>query len=212
MEARKKRATEILKILKKLFPKTKVALTNWKNPWELLVATILSAQTTDKKVNEVTTRLFKKYKKLDDYVKATQSEFENDVKEIGLYRNKTKNILASAKLVKNKFGGKVPNIMQEILELPGVARKTGNIVLHNAYGIVEGIAVDTHVMRLSQRLGLTTHKEPVKIERDLMELLPKKEWPELNYRLVDYGRAYCAAKPHAHENCPLKKFDTKDTW
>ncbi|MBI2013612.1 MAG: endonuclease III [Candidatus Colwellbacteria bacterium] len=206
IEKRKKRAKEILRILKKLFPRTKVALINWKNPWELLVATILSAQTTDKKVNEVTTRLFKKYKKLDDYVNATQEEFEQDVKEIGLYRNKTKNILASAKLVKEKFGGKVPNTMEEILELPGVARKTGNIVLHNAYGIVEGIAVDTHVMRLSQRLGLSAHKNPVKIERDLMELLPKKEWPELNYRLVDYGRTYCAAKPHAHDKCPLNKF------
>lgn len=208
-EESKRRVREILKILKKLFPETKVALTNWKNPWEMLVATILSAQSTDKKVNEVTNRLFKKYKKLDDYVNATQKEFERDVNEIGLYRNKTRNILAAAKMVKQDFGGKVPKNMEDLIKLPGVARKTANIVLHSAYGITEGIAVDTHVIRLSQRLGLTYHKDPIKIERDLMELLPKKNWAEFNYRLVDYGRAYCKAKPHDHDNCPLKKFDAK---
>lgn len=207
LEEQKKRARDILKILKRLFPTTRVALTNWKNPWELLVCVILSAQATDKKVNEVTIALFKKYRTLDDYLRATQKEFEEGVKQIGLYRAKTKNILAAARMVKEKFNGKVPNNMAEIIELPGVARKTGNIVLHNAYGVIEGIAVDTHVIRLSQRLGLTNQKDPVKIERDLMELLPKKEWAEFNYRLVDYGRAYCKAKPHDHENCPLKKFD-----
>jgi len=204
---RRKRAREILRILKKLFPKTKVALENWKNPWELLVATILSAQSTDKKVNEITAKLFKKYKTLDHYVNASQKEFEKDVAQIGLYRNKTKNILAAAKMIKQDFGGKVPKTIEEMVKLPGVGRKTANIVLHSAYNIVEGIAVDTHVLRLSRRLGLTKHKDPVKIERDLMELLPKKEWAEFNYRLVDYGRAYCTAKPHAHDKCPLKNYD-----
>ena len=196
----------ILKILKRLFPATRVAL-NWGNEWELMVAVQLSAQCTDKKVNEVTAKLFKKYKTLDDYVKANSREFEKDIHQTGFYRNKTKNILAAAKMIKEKFGGRIPHTMAEMITIPGVARKTANIVLHNAHGIVEGIAVDTHVTRLSQRLGLTKHKDPVKIERDLMEILPKKEWAEFNYRLVDYGRAYCKAKKHEHAQCPLKKFD-----
>lgn len=203
----KKKSREIVRKLKKIFPDTKVALTNWKNPWELLVCVVLSAQCTDKKVNEVTEKLFKKYKNLDDYVNADPKEFEQDIKQIGLFRSKTKNILAAAKMVKNDFNGKVPDSMKDLIKLPGVARKTANIVLHNAYCIVEGIAVDTHVMRLSRRLGLTKHTNPVKIERDLMELIPKKDWAEFNYRLVDYGRAYCKAKPHDHENCPLKEYD-----
>lgn len=208
LKARKARALTILKVLKKLFPATKVALTNWRNPWELLVAVILSAQCTDKKVNEVTEKLFKKYPDFKAYLKARQIDFEQDVKQCGFYRAKTRNILAAAKMIDDQFKGKVPKTMAEMILIPGVARKTANIVLHNAYGIIEGIAVDTHVIRLSQRLGLTKHKDPVKIERDLMELLPKKEWAEFNYRLVDYGRAYCKAKRHDHENCPLKKFDT----
>lgn len=207
LKARKARALTILKVLKKLFPATKVALTNWRNPWELLVAVILSAQCTDKKVNEVTEKLFKKYPDFKAYLKARQIDFEQDVKQCGFYRAKTRNILAAAKMIDDQFKGKVPKTMAEMILIPGVARKTANIVLHNAYGIIEGIAVDTHVIRLSQRLGLTKHKDPVKIERDLMELLPKKEWAEFNYRLVDYGRAYCKAKRHDHENCPLKKFD-----
>lgn len=205
--ALKKRAEAILKILKRLFPTTRVALTNWTNPWELLVAVILSAQCTDKKVNEVTEKLFKKYPNFKSYVKARQIEFEKDVHQCGFYRAKTKNILAAAKMINEQFKGKVPKTMEEMILLPGVARKTANIVLHNAYGVIEGIAVDTHVIRLSQRLGLTKHKDPVKIERDLMELLPKKDWAEFNYRLVDYGRKYCPARPHDHEKCPLKRFD-----
>lgn len=207
-----KRAAAILKILKKLFPTTKVAL-NFGNEWELLVAVVLSAQCTDKKVNEVTAKLFKKYPHLKDYIKAgasirTVSEFEKDIHSTGFYRNKTKNILAAAKMINERFGGRVPKTMEEMIMIPGVARKTANIVLHSGHGIIAGIPVDTHVMRLSQRLGLTKHKDPVKIERDLMELLPKKEWPEFNYRLVDYGRAYCKAKRHDHDKCPLKKFDS----
>ncbi len=171
-----------------------------------MVAVILSAQCTDKKVNEVTEKLFKKYKKLDDYVNADIKEFEQDIRPTGFYRNKAKNILASAKIVKEKFKGKVPKTMQEILTLPGVARKTANVVLGNAYGVVEGIAVDTHVKRLSKLLGLTNETNPDKIERDLMQILPKNEWFGFTYRLIDYGRKYCPARQHNHSKCPLKKF------
>jgi len=202
LELQKKKARIIVNRLKKLFPKTGMVL-RYKNNWELLVAVILSAQCTDKKVNEVTEKLFKKYKTLDDYVNARPREFEQDVYPTGFYRSKAKNILASAKLVKRKFGGTIPRAMEEILTLPGVARKTANVVLGNAYGIVEGIAVDTHVRRLTRLWGLTRQNDPVKIEKDLMELLPKKEWFEFTYRVIDYGRKYCSAKPHNHAICPL---------
>lgn len=201
----KKRATAIQKILKKLFPNPKCAL-HFSNSWELVVAVQLSAQCTDKKVNEVTPTLFKKYPKLELYIKAKPREFEKDIYQTGFYRNKAKNILAAAKLLKEKFGGKFPRTMKEAITIPGVGRKSANVILGNAYGVVEGIAVDTHVMRLSQALGLTTHKDPIKIERDLMEIIPKKEWFPFTYRLIDYGRKYCPARKHDHKNCPLKKF------
>lgn len=189
---REKRAFFINSQLKKFFPRAKIVL-NYSNNWELLVAVILSAQCTDKKVNEVTAKLFKKYKTLDEYVTVNQSEFEQDIYSTGFYRNKAKNILASAKIVKHKFHDKVPNTMEDLLTLPGVARKTANIILGNAYGIVEGIAVDTHVRRLSQKFDLTSEKDPVKIEKDLMALLPKSEWFEFTYRLIEYGRKYSPA-------------------
>lgn len=201
----KKRALEIIAELKKLFPEAKIAL-KYSNNWELLVATILSAQCTDKKVNEVTEKLFKKYKTLDDYVEADLKEFEQDIKSTGFYHGKAKNILASAKIVKEKFGGNIPKTMEEILTLPGVARKTANVVLGNAYGIIEGIAVDTHVRRLSRLLGLTKENDPNKIEQDLMRIIPKQEWFGITYWLIDYGRKYCPARKHDHSNCPLKKF------
>lgn len=200
---KKKKAAKIVATLKKLFPKANIAL-EYSNNWELLVAVILSAQCTDKKVNEVTEKLFKKYPYLDDYIKANPKEFERDIKSTGFYRNKTKNILKSAKIVKEKFSGKIPDTMKEILTLPGVDRKTANVVLGNAYGVVEGIAVDTHVKRLSRILGLTNNSDTVKIERDLMEILPKKEWLGFTYRLIAYGRKYCPARPHNHTICPLK--------
>lgn len=199
---RKKKVVKIIKKLKELFPDAKIAL-NYSNNWELLVAVELSAQCTDKKVNEVTAALFKKYKKLDDYVNADPHEFEKDIHATGFYHNKTKNILAAAKMIKEQFDGKIPNTMKEILMVPGVARKTANVVLGVAYGVVEGIAVDTHVIRLSNLLGLTDHKDPVKIERDLMEILPKEEWLGFTYRLIDYGRKYCPARAHSHAECPL---------
>jgi len=196
-EERKKKAVRIVRELKKLFPNPKIALKYGSN-WELLVAVVLSAQCTDKMVNKVTTKLFKKYKKLDDYVRATQKEFEQDIRSTGFYRNKAKNILATAKIVKKKYKGRVPNTMEGLLLLPGVARKTANIILGNAFGIVEGIAVDTHVIRLSRRLGLTDEKNPEKIERDLMEILPKKEWFTFTYRIIEYGRNHCPAR-----TCPV---------
>ncbi len=204
------KAAKIVRALKKLFPEAKISL-NFSNNWELMAAVQLSAQCTDKKVNEVTAELFKKYRTLDDYVKASASrrsvkEFEQDIKPTGFYHNKAKNILAAAKMVKEKFGGKIPRTMDEILTLPGVARKTANVVLGNAHGVVQGIAVDTHVRRLAQKFGLTDNKDPEKIERDLMSILPKKEWFSFTYRLIEYGRKYCPAKLHDHANCPLRLY------
>lgn len=200
----RRRGAKILRALKKLFPRSKIVL-RYSNNWELLVAVELSAQCTDRKVNEVTERLFKKYRKLDDYVTASRKEFEQDIRQTGFYRNKAKNILAAAKVVKEKFGGKLPRTIGEMLTIPGVGRKTANVVLGNAYGIVEGIAVDTHVKRLARVLGLTKHSDPNKIEQDLMRIFPKKEWFGLTYRLIDYGRKYCPARLHKHELCPLSK-------
>ena len=200
-----KRAEEIVARLKKLFPHARIAL-NYHNNWELLVAVILSAQCTDKKVNEVTEKLFKKYRTLDDYVRATPRTFERDIYSTGFYHAKTKHILATAKILKTRFNSKVPRTMDEILTLPGVARKTANIVLGTAYGVVEGIAVDTHVCRLSGLLGLTTSKNPIIIERDLMKIIPRKDWGKMSYLLIEYGRKYCKALPHKHINCPLRDF------
>ncbi|MDA2936164.1 endonuclease III [Patescibacteria group bacterium AH-259-L05] len=204
LEKRKKRAQKIIRELKKLFPQTKIAL-KYSSNWELLVAVILSAQCTDKKVNEVVQKLFKKYKILDDYVHADLHEFEQDIRSTGFYRNKAKNILASAQIIKQTYHGRIPKTMEEALKLPGVARKTANVVLGNAYGIVEGIAVDTHVKRLSKLYGLTNETNPDKIEKDLMQIIPKKEWFAFTYRMIDYGRKYCPARPHDHAHCPLVK-------
>ena len=205
LKAREIRARKIVAALKKLLPKSKIAL-DFGDPWQLLVAVVLSAQCTDKKVNQVTPALFKKYPKLNDYLKVNPREFEQDIKPTGFYRNKTKNILAAAKVVKEKFGGKIPKTMEEMLTIPGIGRKSANVILANAYGIVVGIAVDTHVIRLSQKLGLSKHKDPVKIERDLLEVIPKKDWFDFNYRLIDYGRQYCTARAHDHAKCPLTKY------
>lgn len=199
---RKKKAGKILRKLKDLFPEAKIAL-NYKNNWELLVAVELSAQCTDKKVNQVTPALFKKYKKLENYVKADPREFEKYIHACGFYRAKTKNILNAAKVVKEKYKGKLPETMAEMVKVPGVGRKSANVILGNAYGVVEGIAVDTHVKRLSKKFGLTGHTDPVKIERDLMQIIPKKEWFSFTYRLIDFGRKYCPARPHDHKKHPL---------
>jgi endonuclease-3 len=199
---RRKRAHEALKKLRKLFPKAGMML-NYKNDWELLVAVELSAQCTDKKVNEVTPALFRRYRTLDDYVRAKPKEFERMIFSTGFYRNKTKNILAAARVVKERFRGRIPRTMEEMIMIPGVARKTANVVLGNAYGVVEGIAVDTHVGRLAQVLGLSDETTPEKIERDLMAVFPKKDWFNATYLLIEYGRKYCPAKRHDMSLCPL---------
>lgn len=200
----KKRWQKIFRMLKKLFPNAHIALT-FSNNWELLVAVELSAQCTDKKVNEVTKRLFKKYRSLGDYVRANPREFEKDIRECGFYRNKTKNILAAARVVRDRYRGRLPRTMAEITTVPGVGRKSANVILGNAYGVVEGIAVDTHVKRLAHVLGLSNEKTPEKIEQDLMRIIPKKEWFRATYKIIEYGRKYCVARPHKHESCPLSR-------
>lgn len=175
--------------LKKLFPEAHCIL-NYTTPWELMVAVQLSAQCTDAMVNRVTQTLFKKYKKFKDYLEADAEEFEQDIFRTGFYRNKTKNILAAAKMVQEYYGGNVPNTMEEILKLPGVARKTANVVLGNAYGVVEGIAVDTHMMRMAAVWDLSDEKTPEKIERDLMQIIPKKDWFVATYQLIEYSRKF----------------------
>jgi endonuclease III len=207
------KAERIALELERLFPHAKIAL-NYSNHWELLVAVVLSAQCTDKKVNEVTERLFQKYPALPDYLSADPAEFEKDIRQTGFFRNKTKNILASARIVQEQFGGRVPDKMQDLLGLPGVARKTANIVLGNAFGIVEGIAVDTHVRRLCLKLGLTDHKDPDKIEKDLMQLLPREQWFNFTYRLIDYGRSICPARKHDCRDHPLTRLypEAAERW
>ena len=202
LDIRKKRAEVVVRTLKELFPSPISAL-HYSTPWEFLVAVILSAQCTDVRVNIVTKDLFEKYKTVKDYVNASQKQFEQDVYSTGFYRNKTKNILATAKIIHNKYHDDLPHTMDEMLALPGVARKTANVVLGNAFGIIEGIAVDTHVIRLAPLLGLTTEKTPEKIEQDLMKIVPKEEWTKLALRLAEYGRKYCPAKKHDHDHCPL---------
>ena len=188
--------------LKKLFPNAGMML-NYGNDWELLVAVELSAQCTDKKVNEVTPALFAKYKTLDAYVRADPQEFQRMIYQTGFFRNKTKNILAAAKLVQQRFHGKIPETMKEMLEIPGVGRKTANVVMGNAHGVVEGNAVDTHVKRLSGALGLSDETDPNKIEQDLMEVFPRDDWFHGTYLLIEYGRKYCPARRHDSAMCPL---------
>lgn len=193
---------QILTLLKRHYPHAKIVL-NYSNNWELLVAVILSAQCTDKMVNKVTASLFKKYKTIKDYAETNLSELEQDIKSTGFYRNKAKNIQSAAKLILEKFNGTVPKTMAEMLTIPGVARKTANVVLGNAYNIYEGIAVDTHVMRLSQRLGFSKQKDPNKIEHDLMKLIDQKDWFSLTYLLIEHGRAICEAKKPKCNECFL---------
>ena len=193
---------EILKRLKKEYPKVKTAL-NFKSPFEMLVATILSAQTTDVHVNKVTENLFRKYRSVEDYAGVPLEALRKDISSINFYNNKAKNIQAAAQIITEKFGAKVPKTMEELTSLPGVARKTANIVLSNAYGINEGIAVDTHVRRLSQRLGLTKDEDPVKIEKELMKNTPKAEWSNLSHLLILHGRSVCQARKPKHGECVL---------
>jgi endonuclease-3 len=190
------------RVLQGLFPGVTVPLSH-RSDWELFVAVVLSAQATDKKVNEVTARLFRKYRTLSDYMNADQAEFAQDIKEIGLYRSKARHILASARIMQQSYGGELPRTMEEMIKLPGVGRKSANVILGKAYGVVEGIAVDTHVRRFAIRFDLTDSIDPSRIEQDLMELLPKKEWFGFSYRLIMYGRQICPARKHRCRGHPL---------
>jgi endonuclease-3 len=200
----KQRAAKIIQLLEKLYPNAKTAL-NWTNPLELLVATMLSAQTTDLRVNIVTQTLFKKYRSPQDYANADVEELEQDIRSTGFYHNKARNLRACCQIIVEKFHGQVPKTMAELLELPGVARKTANIVLYNAYGVTAGIAVDTHVTRLSQRLGLTAEKDQNRIEQDLMGITPKDKWMPLTDLLIYHGRQVCTAKKPRCDICVLNQ-------
>ena len=193
------RVKNILARLKKKYPHPQIAL-HFETPMELLVATILSAQCTDKRVNIVTETLFKKYRTVGDYASADPDVFAREIRTAGFYRNKTRNIIASAKKIAADFQGRVPETMDELLTLPGVARKTANVVLYNAFGKNDGVAVDTHMIRVSGRLALTKHKDPVKIERDLMKRVPKPEWGDWTLRMVLHGRETCSARS---PKCPV---------
>ena len=203
-EENRSRVVKVIALLEKEFSGAKIAL-NYSSPLQLLVATILSAQTTDERVNIVTKSLFKKYKTAQEFADSNLTELEQDIRSTGFYRNKAKNIKKAGEMLVQKFDSKVPKTMEEILELPGVARKTGNIVLQNAYGVVEGIAVDTHVRRVSARLGLTTNKNPDKIEQDLMRIVPKEKWMRITDLLIFLGRRICKARNPKCEICVLNK-------
>ncbi len=194
---------EILKRLHKEYAGTPQTMLRFSTPFELLVATVLSAQTTDVQVNKVTENLFKKYSSIEAFANARPEKLEKDVASVNFYRNKARNISNAAKMVISLFGGTVPNTMEELIKLPGVARKTANIVLSRAFGVNEGIAVDTHVKRLANRLGLTKYDDPVKIEKDLMPVTPRKEWDNLSHLLIFHGRNICQAKKPKHDKCVL---------
>ena len=203
-EDKKKYVSNIIKILEKEYGDVKVAL-EFKKPYELLFATILSAQCTDERVNKVTSVLFKQHRTLGDYANADISAFEKDIRSTGFFRNKAKNIIGSAKIILKKHGGKVPQTMDELLELPGVARKTANIVLSGAFGKYEGMAVDTHVIRISNLLKITKHEDPVKIELDLMKAVPRENWKNFSLLIQTLGRRVCKARRPQHNICPLNK-------
>jgi endonuclease-3 len=203
MNNAKKNIAEIIKRLKKEYPGTPQTVLRFATPFELLVATILSAQTTDVLVNRVTSDLFQKYRSAHDVADTTPEKLAEDIRSVNFFNTKAKNINKTAKLLIEKFGGRVPQTMEELVSLPGVARKTANIVLSSAFGLNEGIAVDTHVKRLANRLGLTKHEDPVKIEQDLIAITPKKEWGHLSHLLIFHGRKVCQAKKADHKVCVL---------
>ena len=196
------RAPEINRILSETYPQAKVAL-NFSTPLEMLVATILSAQCTDERVNQVTASLFQKYRTCEDYLRVPEAELAADIKPTGFFNQKTRAIRGACQRIVEIYGGQVPDTMGDLLTLPGVARKTANIVLGNAFGKVEGIAVDTHVRRLAERLGFTTEKDPDKIERDLMRLVPRDRWFPFTYVLIEHGRRICTARNPKCEICPV---------
>jgi endonuclease-3 len=196
------RAPVIIERLSKAYPDAHVAL-NFTDPLECLVATILSAQCTDERVNMVTKDLFRKYRNAQDYLKVPEEELAADIKPTGFFNQKTKSIRGACARIVEVYGGSVPETMDELITLPGVARKTANIVLGNSYGVVDGIAVDTHVRRLAERLGFSAEKDPDKIERDLMRLIPRTQWFDFTYVIIDHGRSICVARKPRCEECPV---------
>lgn len=200
----KLRTRKIIRLLKRAYPDAKCSL-NHSNAFELLIATILSAQCTDARVNIVTQDLFRKYRKPADYLKVAPKELERDIRTTGFFRNKTKSIQGTAKVLTETYGGEVPETIEELLELPGVARKTANVVLGNAFGINSGVVVDTHVTRLSHRLGLSAEKTAEKIEQDLIQIVPKKDWVIFSHLLIAHGRAICKARNPLCAECPVEK-------
>lgn len=204
MISKKKKALEILKILKRLYPDATCSL-NYKTPLQLLVATILSAQCTDERVNKVTPDLFARFPDAQSFAKAAPEEIETLIRSTGFYRNKTRHIQGSCQKIIREFDGKVPQTMKQLLTLPGVARKTANVVLAHGFGIIEGVTVDTHVKRISHRLGLTKQTNPNKIEEDLMKLLPQQDWENYSIRIIYHGRAVCQARKPQCDACDLAR-------
>ena len=200
----KKQCLEIVKILKKEYPDPEVAL-NYETPMQLLCAVILSAQCTDVRVNKVTEGLFKKYRSVADFSNADLRSFQNQVSSVSFYRNKSKNIVSSAKMIRDEFKSRIPDSMDDLLKLPGVARKTANVVLSEIYRRNEGICLDTHCIRLTQRWSLTKNKNPVKIEKELMDVIPKKDWELFSLLTIAHGRKVCKARKPDCKNCVLKK-------
>lgn len=199
---RKERVAEILRRLERMYPQATCAL-HHSNPWELLVATILSAQCTDKRVNEVTPGLFRKYPRPQDFAATRPEVLAEDIRSTGFFNNKAKSIVGAAKKVVGDFGGKVPRTMEELLTIPGAARKTANVVLGTAYGIASGIVVDTHVQRISQRLDFTRNTDPAKIEQDLMKIIPREKWIVFSHEVILHGRALCVARSPKCAECDL---------
>ena len=199
---RKQRVLRILEGLDKLYPDVTCAL-HHTSPWELLVATILSAQCTDKRVNEVTPGLFRKYPAISDFANVNQEELANDIRSTGFFNNKAKSVIGAAKRIQNHFGGEVPRDINDLLTVPGAARKTANVVLGTAYGIPSGVVVDTHVHRIARRLDLTKQDEPVKIERDLMKTIPKERWILFSHQVIHHGRSLCVARKPRCSECLL---------
>ena len=196
----------IITLLEEEYPETTGTSLNWRTPLELLVATILSAQSTDEQINKVTSSLFEKYRVAADYAYAPREQLENDIRSSGFFRRKADAIQEACRVIAEEHGGEVPSTMDELTNLKGVARKTANVVLGNAFGIIEGIAVDTHVWRLSHRLGLSEVKNRDKIERDLMEVFPREKWHAVNYLLIEHGRRICDAKKPNCRTCILSEF------
>lgn len=201
----KQHAAKVVRALRRAYPDAACAL-EFHSPLELLIATILSAQCTDERVNRVTRTLFGKYRSAADYARAPLAELEQDIKSTGFYRNKAKNIQSCCKILQEQYGGEIPQDLEALVDLPGIGRKTASVVLGTAFGIPSGVVVDTHVTRLSRRLGLTQHKDPEKIERDLIDQLPKKEWIDFSHRMIHHGRRICAARKPKCDECPLGTF------